>query len=280
MANTEIKLSEIIASDAQVSVNEDNSIDLGLNIVNGSKFTDNIVYESQLIYNEFQNAQNSFSSMVEHVAVLQHSKMYLDIVKKGIVYKEKYEKSDCYKSVNEYLIDLLNCSKSTASELKKVAETFYNSVGKLKNSDFSVFKYSELVKLANCDEEVRELVAESIKGLETHTKKDVLTAIDNATAELIGQYTGVKPQIQSSSDNTPEKSDNSDSDSEWTENTDNVDDSEAKDSKNVIYSYNSTELLPILTHLTSLIDNSKMSAKLREQFHADINKIKEIAHFE
>ena len=146
---------------------------------------------------EYSNVTKGYFNMVSSVAIMLHNKFFKNI--KGC------------KTINQYLLENIKCSKSTASELVKVASTYYNSKGQLDNSDFGVFTYSELVKLATQPEDIRKEVAEVIKCLPEHTRTDVLKATDKVICKNILNDTNKKieeiaEEIQSEkTDNKAEK---------------------------------------------------------------------------
>ena len=127
---------------------------------------------------EYSNVTKGYFNMVSSVAIMLHNKFFKNI--KGC------------KTINQYLLENIRCSKSTASELVKVASTYYNSKGKLENSDFGVFTYSELVKLAAQPEDIRKEVAEVIKCLPEHTRADVIKATDKIICKNILNDTNKK----------------------------------------------------------------------------------------
>ena len=127
---------------------------------------------------EYSNVTKGYFNMVSSVAIMLHNKFFKNI--KGC------------KTINQYLLENIKCSKSTASELVKVASTYYNSKGKLENNDFGVFTYSELVKLATQPEDIRKEVAEVIKCLPEHTRADVLKATDKVICKNILNDTNKK----------------------------------------------------------------------------------------
>lgn len=146
---------------------------------------------------EYSNVTKGYFNMVSSVAIMLHNKFFKNI--KGC------------KTINQYLLENIKCSKSTASELVKVASTYYNSKGQLDNSDFGVFTYSELVKLATQPEDIRKEVADVIKCLPEHTRADVLKATDKVICKNILDDTNKKieeiaEEIQlEKSDNKAEK---------------------------------------------------------------------------
>ena len=127
---------------------------------------------------EYSNVTKGYFNMVSSVAIMLHNKFFKNI--KGC------------KTINQYLLENIKCSKSTASELVKVASTYYNSKGQLDNSNFGVFTYSELVKLASQPEDIRKEVAEVIKCLPEHTRADVLKATDKVICKNILNDTNKK----------------------------------------------------------------------------------------
>ena len=127
---------------------------------------------------EYSNVTKGYFNMVSSVAIMLHNKFFKNI--KGC------------KTINQYLLENIKCSKSTASELVKVASTYYNSKGQLDNSDFGVFTYSELVKLAAQPDDIRKEVAEVIKCLPEHTSADVIKATDKVICKNILNDTNKK----------------------------------------------------------------------------------------
>ena len=127
---------------------------------------------------EYSNVTKGYFNMVSSVAIMLHNKFFKNI--KGC------------KTINQYLLENIKCSKSTASELVKVATTYYNSKGQLNNSDFGVFTYSELVKLASQPDDIRKEVAEVIKCLPEHTRADVIKATDKIICKNILNDTNKK----------------------------------------------------------------------------------------
>ena len=127
---------------------------------------------------EYSNVTKGYFNMVSSVAIMLHNKFFKNI--KGC------------KTINQYLLENIKCSKSTASELVKVASTYYNSKGKLENSDFGVFTYSELVKLAAQPDDIRKEVADVIKCLPEHTRADVIKATDKVICKNILNDTNKK----------------------------------------------------------------------------------------
>ena len=139
----------------------------------------------------YTNVSKGYFNMVSQVAILEGNGYFKKV--KGI------------KSTSEFLQKFVGCSQSTSSELVKVAKTYYTTTGKMKDSEFSVFSYSELVKLAKHPEEVRELVKDRIKCLENHTRKDVLSITDKVIAEL----TGTEVADEKNTNNSVSTADNS-----------------------------------------------------------------------
>ena len=127
---------------------------------------------------EYSNVTKGYFNMVSSVAIMLHNKFFKNI--KGC------------KTINQYLLENIKCSKSTASELVKVATTYYNSKGQLNNSDFGVFTYSELVKLASQPDDIRKEVADVIKCLPEHTRADVIKATDKVICKNILNDTNKK----------------------------------------------------------------------------------------
>lgn len=150
-------------------------------------------YTAKLIQ-DYTSVSKGYFNMVSSVAIIKGNGDFKAI--KGC------------KSINQYLTEIIKCSKATASEMVKVADTYYNQLGLMKDTEFNVFSYSELVKLASYPEEVREKVKNAIIALPNHTRADVLRIADKTINEML--------KIESSD---TENSDNSETTEETSENT-------------------------------------------------------------
>lgn len=160
----------------------------------------------------YTNVSKGYFNMVSQVAILEGNGYFKKV--KGV------------KSSSEFLQKFVGCSQSTSSELVKVAKTYYTTTGKMKDSEFGVFSYSELVKLAKHPEEVRNLVKDRVKELESHTRKDVLSITDKVIAEL----TDTEVTEEEKSENTDNSTSTADSAESKDNSADVVDNSTSKQS--------------------------------------------------
>lgn len=93
------------------------------------------------------------------------------------------------KSLQELLQRAIGTSPATASELVKVASSFYDGRGELVDEVYKKFKYSELVLLSRLEIDDRDAVLSRIAEIEekegSHKKLDVVNAIkeNKATKE-------------------------------------------------------------------------------------------------
>lgn len=158
---------------------------------------DRVGHMTVKLINDYTSVAKGYFSMVSSVAILMGHKDYQTLT--GI------------KSIGQYLTEVIKCSKSTASELVKVAKTYYDDAGKMVNSEFSVFSYSELVKLAGYNEEVREAVKDAIVALPNHTRADVIRIADKTLNNLL--------KIESSESENTDNSENNGSTAEPSENS-------------------------------------------------------------
>lgn len=125
------------------------------------------------IASAYSGVTKGYFTMVSGLAVIIGNKYYQNI--KGI------------KSPQEFLQKVIGLPKSTASEMCKVAKRFYTSLGNLKNEELGLFTYSELIKLADKDDEIIDSVIDRIKALgEKHKRTDVIEAIQQATEKALG----------------------------------------------------------------------------------------------
>lgn len=91
-------------------------------------------------------------------------------------------KGETIKGINGLIIELTSCSKATASEIAKVARTFYSN-GELLNEGCKKLTYSELVKIASEEKDVRDNVIDDIK--DKHSRKEVIDLIAHYRAKRI-----------------------------------------------------------------------------------------------
>lgn len=165
---------------------------------------DKVVDLTANLIGAYTNVSKGYFNMVSQVAILEGNGYFKKV--KGI------------KSTSEFLQKFVGCSQSTSSELIKVAKTYYTTTGKMKDSEFGVFSYSELVKLAKHPDEVRELVKDRVKCLKNHTRKDVLTITDKVIAELTGTEIS-KEENTGNSASTADNSENKDNSADVVDNS-------------------------------------------------------------
>ena len=134
-----------------------------------------IMLKTAEMIHAYNGVTKGYFTMVSSLAVMIGNNYFKEI--KGI------------KTPNEFLTKVIGVSKSHASEMTKVAKTFYTSLGKLKNEELGLFNYTELVLLANKDESIIEDVITAIKATEKHTRADVVNAIEMATQKALGVET-------------------------------------------------------------------------------------------
>lgn len=103
----------------------------------------------------------------------------------NVLSEESWKELEGCRGINQFVESVTGCSKSSASEMIKVAKAFYTS-GKLDNG-FELFSYTELVKLAGCEEEVREAVRDRIAALggKAHTRKEMLEILKDEQAKAL-----------------------------------------------------------------------------------------------
>lgn len=133
---------------------------------------DAIILKTAEMLQAYNGVTKGYFTMVSSLAVMIGNNYFKEI--KGI------------KTPNEFLTKVVGVSKSHASEMTKVAKTFYTSLGKLKDEELGLFNYTELVLLANKDESIIEDVINMIKATEKHTRADVVNAIEKATQKALG----------------------------------------------------------------------------------------------
>lgn len=96
------------------------------------------------------------------------------------------------KSLQELLQRAIGTSPATASELVKVASSFYDGRGELVDEVYKKFKYSELVLLSRLEIDDRDAVLSRIAEIEekegSHKKLDVVNAIkENKAAKEVNE---------------------------------------------------------------------------------------------
>ena len=150
------------------------------------------------IASAYSGVTKGYFTMVSGLAVIIGNKYYQNI--KGI------------KSPQEFLQKVIGIPKSTASEMCKVAKRFYTSLGNLKNEELGLFTYSELIKLADKDDEIIDSVIDRIKALgEKHKRTDVIEAIQQATEKALGVEESKSEETENKSEETDSKSGETDS---------------------------------------------------------------------
>ena len=149
----------------------------------------------------YNGVTKGYFTMVSSLAVMIGNNYFKEL--KGI------------KTPNEFLTKVIGVSKSHASEMTKVAKTFYTSLGKLKDEELGLFNYTELVLLANKDESIVEDVINMIKATEKHTRADVVNAIEKATQKALGVET---EETEESADTTEESADTNEESADNTNN--------------------------------------------------------------
>ena len=146
------------------------------------------------IASAYSGVTKGYFTMVSGLAVIIGNKYYQNI--KGI------------KSPQEFLQKVIGIPKSTSSEMCKVAKRFYTSLGNLKNEELGLFTYSELIKLADKDDEIIDSVIDRIKAIgEKHKRTDVIEAIQQATEKALGVEESKSEETESKSGETESKSD-------------------------------------------------------------------------
>lgn len=155
----------------------------------------------------FNGVQKGYFTMLSRLAVIIGNNYHKNIV--GI------------KSPQELLTKVVGTSRSTASEMVKVAKTFYTNLGNLKNEELGLFTYSELIKLSNCDESLIDDVITRIKAIDgAHTRADVITAIQEATNKALGVSDENSEQADSEQSEQTDSEQSKQTDSEQSENDD------------------------------------------------------------
>ena len=145
------------------------------------------------IASAYSGVTKGYFTMVSGLAVIIGNKYYQNI--KGI------------KSPQEFLQKVIGIPKSTSSEMCKVAKRFYTSLGNLKNEELGLFTYSELIKLADKDDEIIDSVIDRIKAIgEKHKRTDVIEAIQQATEKALGVEESKSEETESKSEETESKS--------------------------------------------------------------------------
>ena len=153
------------------------------------------------IASAYSGVTKGYFTMVSGLAVIIGNKYYQNI--KGI------------KSPQEFLQKVIGIPKSTSSEMCKVAKRFYTSLGNLKNEELGLFTYSELIKLADKDDEIIDSVIDRIKALgEKHKRTDVIEAIQQATEKALGVEESKSEETESKSEETESKSEETESKSD------------------------------------------------------------------
>ena len=205
----------------------------------------------------FNGVQKGYFTMLSRLAVIIGNNYHKNIV--GI------------KSPQELLTKVVGTSRSTASEMVKVAKTFYTNLGNLKNEELGLFTYSELIKLSNCDESLIDDVITRIKAIDgAHTRADVITAIQEATNKALGVSEDNDEQTDS------EQTDSEQTDSEQTDSEQTSEDFHKVDSEETPFKTDwQAEYINIANNMTDIADNFK---KELDNPHADFKEIATIAY--
>ena len=200
----------------------------------------------------FNGVQKGYFTMLSRLAVIIGNNYHKNIV--GI------------KSPQELLTKVVGTSRSTASEMVKVAKTFYTNLGNLKNEELGLFTYSELIKLSNCDESLIDDVITRIKAIDgAHTRADVITAIQEATNKALGV-----------SEDKDEQTDSEQTDSEQTDSEQTSEDFHKVESDETPFKTDwQAEYINIANNMTDIADNFK---KEIENPNADYKELATIAY--
>lgn len=202
----------------------------------------------------FNGVQKGYFTMLSRLAVIIGNNYHKNIV--GI------------KSPQELLTKVVGTSRSTASEMVKVAKTFYTNLGNLKNEELGLFTYSELIKLSNCDESLIDDVITRIKAIDgAHTRADVIAAIQEATNKALG-VTDENSEQSEQTDSEQSKQ----TDSEQSKN----DDFHDVDTDETPFKTDwQAEYINIVNSMTDIVDSYK---KEIDNPDADYEKLVEIAY--
>lgn len=196
----------------------------------------------------FNGVQKGYFTMLSRLAVIIGNNYHKNIV--GI------------KSPQELLTKVVGTSRSTASEMVKVAKTFYTNLGNLKNEELGLFTYSELIKLSNCDESLIDDVITRIKAIEgAHTRADVIAAIQEVTNKALG----VSNENDEQTDN--EQSEQSDSEQSKQSDNEKIDSDEFQevDSEDTPFRIDwQSEYITIANKITDLADAYKKELENNE----------------
>ena len=205
----------------------------------------------------FNGVQKGYFTMLSRLAVIIGNNYHKNIV--GI------------KSPQELLTKVVGTSRSTASEMVKVAKTFYTNLGNLKNEELGLFTYSELIKLSNCDESLIDDVITRIKAIDgAHTRADVITAIQEATNKALGVSEDKDEQTDS------EQTDSEQTDSEQTDSEQTSEDFHKVESDETPFKTDwQAEYINIANNMTDIADNFK---KEIENPNADYKELATIAY--
>lgn len=243
---------------------------------NGEEFTLDLqlVYKAETKQSVAIATTSALGEMIQ--AFNGVSKGYFTMLSKlAVIIGNNYHKNIVgIKSPQELLTKVVGTSRSTASEMVKVAKSFYTNLGNLKNPELGLFTYSELIKLSNCDESLIDDVITRIKAIDgAHTRADVIAAIQEATNKALG-VTDDNDNDKHSDDNDNDKqSDNNNNDNE-------------KQSENESFHETSIEDIPFKTdwqaeyinlanNMTDIVDTYK---KEIDNPDADYKELAEIAY--
>lgn len=203
----------------------------------------------------FNGVQKGYFTMLSRLAVIIGNNYHKNIV--GI------------KSPQELLTKVVGTSRSTASEMVKVAKTFYTNLGNLKNEELGLFTYSELIKLSNCDESLIDDVITRIKAIDgAHTRADVIMAIQEATNKALGVSEDNEEQADS------EQADSEQVDSEQTDSEKPVEDFHKVDSEDTPFKTDwQAEYINLANSMTDIVDDYKKELDNPETDYKELARI-------
>lgn len=209
----------------------------------------------------FNGVQKGYFTMLSRLAVIIGNNYHKNIV--GI------------KSPQELLTKVVGTSRSTASEMVKVAKTFYTNLGNLKNEELGLFTYSELIKLSNCDESLIDDVITRIKAIDgAHTRADVIAAIQEATNKALGVADNNDEQTDSEQSEQTDSEQSEQADSEQSEQADN--DFQKVDSEETPFKTDwQAEYINLANSMTDIVDDYK---KEIDNPNADYKELAKIAY--
>lgn len=182
---------------------------------------------------------------------------------------------DC-KSPSQFLINLLGCSKGTASELSRVATKFYGSDGQ-PSKWCCHFTYSELTKLLEYDDnDIQEIMDRLGDG--KHTRQELLNTLTeyNADKELAKQ--GIDTDNSTVEPGTVDGNISASDDSANDDASDNKTDTDENGTADVETDIRWTEaekVEKLITELASCSKGKKTKTEMQEIAFRALNTIKE-----